>query len=180
MYDIIKLRQYFPTTTVYKDPSVMAMFLNAKIPAFLRDWILKRKAGSDGRIGDTDSLSSYIGTIIPRREEKGRLEDEARSIGETRQFLARIDVTFNSKANYYTFEIPALGFAHNQTIVEDYVWDRVKSELIGEAGGWGLIKLGYLPPEGNKKNGKFTLLDYKNFCPYEVSVDAYREARQNF
>ena len=180
MYDITKLRQSFPTTTVYKDPSVMAMFLNAKIPAFLRDWILKRKAGSDGRINDTDSLSSYIAMIIPRREEKGRLEDEARSNGETRQFLARIDVTFNSKANYYTFEIPALGFAHNQTIVEDYVWDRVKNELIGEAGGWGLIKLGYMPPEGNKKNGKFTLLDYKNFCPYEVSVDAYREARRNF
>jgi ATP-dependent Lon protease len=180
MYGIMKLRQHFPTTTVYKDPSVMAMFLNAKIPAFLRDWILKRKAGSDGKIADTDTLSTYIGTIIPRREEKGRLEDEARSNGETRQFLARIDVTFNSKGNYYTFEIPTLGFAHNQTVIEDYVWERVKSELIGEAGGWGLIKLGYMPPEGNKKNGRFTLLDYKNFCPYEVSVDAFRKARKAF
>jgi len=180
MYDINKLRQHFPTTTVYKDPSVMAMFLNAKIPAFLRDWILKRKAGSDGHIDDIDSLSAYIGTIIPRREEKGRLEDEARSNGETRQFLARIDVNFNSKANYYTFEIPALGFAHNQTIIEDYVWDRVKGELLGEAGGWGLIKLGYMPPEESKKNGRFTLLDYKNFCPYEVNVDAFREARRYF
>lgn len=180
MYDITKLRQHFPMTTVYKDPSVMAMFLSAKIPAFLRDWILKRKAGNDGRINDIDALSTYIGTIIPRREEKGHLEDEARSSGETRQFLARIDVSFNSKANYYTFEIPSLGFAHNQTLVEDYVWDRIKGELIGEAGGWGLIKLGYMPPEGNKNNGKFTLLDYKSFCPYEVSVDAFREARKNF
>ena len=180
MYDITKLRQYFPTTTVYKDPSVMAMFLNAKIPAFLRDWILKRKAGSDGRISDINSLSIYIGTIIPRREEKGRLEDETRSNGETRQFLAKLDVSFNSKENYYTFEIPTLGFAHSQTIIEDYVWDRIKDELIGEAGGWGLIKLGYMPPEGNKKNGRFTLLDYKNFCPYEISVDAFREARKYF
>ncbi|MDZ4044089.1 MAG: BREX system Lon protease-like protein BrxL [Eubacteriales bacterium] len=180
MYDITKLREYFPTTTVYKDPSIMAMFKNAKIPAFLRDWILKRKAGSDGRISDTDALSTYIGTIIPRREDKGRLEDEARSNGETRQFLTRVEVSFNSKANYYTFEIPALGFAHNQTIVEDYVWDRIKDELIGEAGGWGLVKLGYMPPEGNKKNGCFTLLDYKNFCPYEVNLDAYREARTHF
>jgi ATP-dependent Lon protease len=180
MYDVNKLRQYFPSTTVYKDPSVMATFKNAKIPAFLRDWILKRKAGSDGRIGDIDSLSSYIGTIIPRREDKGRLEDEARSNGETRQFLSRIDVSFNSKANFYTFEVPELGFSHNQTIIEDYVWERIKSQLIGEASGWGLVKLGYLPPEGNKKNGKFTLLDFKNFCPYQVNVDAYREARKNF
>ena len=180
MYDTNKLRQYFPTTTVYKDPAVMAMFLNAKIPAFLRDWILKRKAGSDGRISDINSLSTYIGAIIPRREEKGRLEDEARSSGETRKFLARIEVSFNSNANYYTFEIPALGFSHNQTIIEDYIWDRVKGELIGEAGGWGLIKLGYIPPERNKKNGRFSLLDYKNFCPYEVNIDAFREARKNF
>lgn len=180
MYDITKLRQVFPATTVYKDPSIMAIFSNAKIPAFLRDWILKRKAGSNGRISDIAALSSYIATLIPRREEKGRLEDEARSNGETRQFLARIGVTFNSKANYYTFEIPALGFAHNQTIIEDYVWDRIKSELMVQAGGWGLVRLGYLPPEGHKKNGKFTLLDYKNFCPYEVSIDAYREARRNF
>ena len=180
MYDINKLRQYFPTTTVYKDPSVMAMFLNAKIPAFLRDWIMKRKAGSDGRINDIDALTAYVGTIIPRREDKGLLEDEARTNGETHQFLARIDVNFNSKANYYTFEIPALGFAHSQTIVEDYVWNRIKGELIGESGGWGLIKIGYMPPEGNKKNGKFTLLDYKNFCPYEVNVDAFREARRHF
>jgi len=180
MYDTARLRQAFPTTTVFKDPSVTAMFRNAKIPAFLRDWILKRKAGSDGRIEDTDALSSYIATIIPRREEKGRIEDEARSDGETRQFLARVDITFNSKSNFYTFEIPILGFAHNQTIIEDYVWDRVKDELIKEAGGWGLVKIGYAPPEGNRNNGKFTLLDYKNFCPYEVSLDAYCEARQNF
>lgn len=180
MYDVQKLREYFPTTTVYKDPSVMAMFLNAKIPAFLRDWILKRQAGADGRIDDINKLSSYIASIIPRREEKGRLEDEARSNGETRKFLAKIDVTFNSRSNYYTFELANLGFTHGRTIIEDYVWDRIKGELIGEAGGWGLIKLGYMPPEENKKNGKFTLLDFKNFCPYEVSLDAYREARSHF
>ncbi|MDR1164375.1 MAG: BREX system Lon protease-like protein BrxL [Deltaproteobacteria bacterium] len=180
MYDITKLRHHFPTTTVYKDPSIMAMFLNAKIPAFLRDWILKRKAGSDGKIADIDTLSTYIGKIIPRREEKWRLEDEARSNGETSQFLARIDVFFNSKANYYSFEIPTLGFAHNQTVIEDYVWERVKDQLIGKAGGWGLIKLGYKPPEGNKSNGRFTLLDYRNFCPYEVNVDAFRIARKAF
>jgi ATP-dependent Lon protease len=180
MYDINKLRQYFPSTTVFKDPSIMAMFLNAKIPAFLRDWILKRKAGSDGRISDIDSLSKYIGTIIPRREEKGMLEDEALTNGETRQFLSRIEVSFNSRADYYSFEISMLGFSHSQTKIEKYVWERIKYELIGEAGGWGLIKLGYLPPDPNKNNGKFILLDYKNFCPYEVKVDAYREARKNF
>lgn len=180
MYDIKKLRTYFPDTTVYKDPSVTATFRSAKIPAFLRDWILKRKAGSDGRISDIKALSSYIGTIIPKHDARSFIEDEARTNGESRQFLAKIDVSFNSRGNYYTFELADLGFTHNQTIIEDYVWARIKDQLIGGAGGWGLIKLGYMPPEEGKMNGRFTLLDYKNFCPYEVNVDAYREARTYF
>ena len=180
MYDVDKLREYFPSTTVYKDPSVMSMFKAAKIESFLRDWILKRKTGVDGVIEDKDALSEYVASIIPQRSEKERLQDEARTEGETRFFLAKINISFNSNANYYSFEIPSLGFSHSQTIIEDYVWNRIKSELIGEAGGWGLVKLGYMPPEGNKKNGRFTLLDFKNFCPYKVSLDDFREARSHF
>jgi ATP-dependent Lon protease len=180
MYDITKLRQHFPATTVYKDPSVMAIFKSAKIESFLRDWILKRKADSSGRVQNIDELSSYVAAIIPHRSEKDRLEDEARTNGETRPFLAKISVLFHPNANYHSFEITDLGFTHAHTVIEDYVWDRIKGEIIGEAGGWGLIKLGYMPPEANKKNGRFTLLDYKNFCPYEVSLDAFREARTHF
>lgn len=180
MYDVNRLREYFPATTVFKDQSVMAMFKSAKIEAFLRDWIFKRKAGPNGKIDDVDQLSQYVAEIIPHRSDKERLEDEARSLGETRPFLAKVNISFNASANYYSFEIPDLGFTYAHTIIEDYVWDRIKDELIGEAGGWGLVKLGYMPPEGNKKNGRFTLLDYKNFCPYEVSIDAYRGARSHF
>ena len=180
MYDTNKLREYFPSTTVYKDPSVTALFKAAKIEAFLRDWIIKRKAGADGRIEDIDMLSQYVAKIIPPRKDKERLEDEARTQGETRPFLTKVNISFNSGADYYSFEIPSLGFRHSHTIIEDYVWDRIKDELIGEAGGWGLVKLGYMPPEGGKKNGRFTLLDYKNFCPYEVDLNAFREARTHF
>jgi len=179
MYDIDKLRKCFPATTVYKDPTVMAMFRGAKIEAFLRDWIIKRKCGSDGKVHDVAQLSEYVATIIPHRNEKERLEDEARSSGQTRPFLAKVNIAFNSNANYYAFEIADLGFTYAHTIIEDYVWDRIKDELIGEAGGWGLVRLGYLPPEGNKK-GRFTLLDFKNFCPYDISLDAYREARRQY
>jgi len=113
MYDADKLRKHFPTTTVYKDPSVMSMFKAAKIEAFLRDWILKRKAGADGRVENIDALSEYVASIIPPRSEKERLEDEARSNGETRPFLAKVNVSFNSGADYWSFEIPSLGFSHS-------------------------------------------------------------------
>ena len=68
MTDTTKLREAFPNTTVYKDQNIVAMFKAASIPAFLRDWIVKRKAESDGRIHDTEALRRYIYEIIPRRE----------------------------------------------------------------------------------------------------------------
>jgi ATP-dependent Lon protease len=55
MYDVDKLREYFPSTTVFKDPSVMSMFKAAKIEAFLRDWILKRRTGTDGSVDNVDA-----------------------------------------------------------------------------------------------------------------------------
>lgn len=182
MYNIDKLREVFPDTTVYKDPNVMAAFLSAAVPAFLRDWILKRKAGNDGRIADSSELSAYIADIIPRRDHRLQLEDTARTNGETKKFLARVDIRFNINKNHYSFEIADLGIQHGQTWIEDYIWERIKDEVLHTSGGWGLVKLGYATPEetGKSQGGKLTLLEYKNFCPYEVNLDAFREARKAF
>ena len=180
MYDVDKLRQNFPQTTIYKDKSISAIFRQAKIESFLRDWIIRKKAGPDGRITDTDALSEYIAKIIPQQSAKSALEDEARCNGESRQFLAKVNIAFNSKENYYCFELPDLGFAYSNTIIEDYVWERIKDNLLRDSGGWGLITLGYMPPEPGKKNGRFTLMKYKDFCPYTVSLDSYRQARAQY
>ena len=74
MLDENKLREAFPNTTVYKDQNLVATFKAASVPAFLRDWILKRKAGADGRIADAEQLRKYMCTIIPRREAVGEIK----------------------------------------------------------------------------------------------------------
>jgi ATP-dependent Lon protease len=166
MYSIEKLRKVFPDTTVYKDQSVMAPFRAAAVPSFLRDWILKRKAGADGRIDDVEELSKYIADIIPRRDHKLILIDAARQQGETKKFLAKVDIQFNINNNHYSFELSDLGISHKDTLIEDYVWNRIKDEILHKSGGWGLVKLGYCPPEDSfDKKGRFTLLEYKDFCP---------------
>ena len=73
-----------------------------------------------------------------------------------------------------------LGLGHAETLIEDYVWDRIKEEVVKTAGGWGLVQLGYRSPDGGNPRGCFTLLEYKNFCPYTINIDAYREARSQF
>lgn len=181
MTDESKLREAFPNTTVYKDPSLVATFQAASIPAFLRDWILKRKAGADGRVADAESLRRYMCEIIPRREAVGEIKEEARGNGQSRKFLARVEIQFNVPKGEYRFEIPDLGITQGQTRIEDFVWNRIKDEVIATAGGWGLVQLGYAPPEERpKRPGALTLLDYKSFCPYTVSLDAFREARKRF
>ena len=136
----------FPDTTIYKDPSVTAVFKDAKIEAFLRDWFIKKLADPDGHIADPGKLSEYISKIIPRSSDRNRLIEEARSDGITRPFLAKMDISFNSYNDEYCFEIPELGFKFRDTVIEPYIWDKVKDQLIAQAGGWGMIRLGYDPP----------------------------------
>lgn len=176
-----KLREAFPNTSVFKDQGLMATFKSATIPAFLRDWILKKKAGIDGKIKDKDELRRYVNEIIPTRDSALEITDSARSTGCSKKFLAKIDVRFNVATNCVSFEIPDLGITHSQTIVEDYIWEEIKEDVLKTSGGWGLIQLGYLPPEKPERpKGKITLLEYKNFCPYRVNLDAYRKARERF
>jgi len=180
MVDTQKLRAAFPDTTVFKAPNIVAIFKAASIPSFLRDWILKRKAESDGRIHDAEALRKYIYEIIPRRENLLELKDAARSEGSTKKFLAKIEIQFSVRSNEYTFAIPELGMGHAETLIEDYVWNRIKDDVVKTAGGWGLVQLGYRSPDDENPRGCFTLLEYKNFCPYTIDLDAYREARCRF
>ncbi len=178
--DDTKLRTAFPQTTVFKDPNIVSIFKAASIPSFLRDWILKRKAEDDGKIHDAEMLRKYIYDIIPRREDLLELKDAARSDGQTKKFLAKIEISFNVRNDEYTFSIPDLGLGHGETLIEDYVWSRIKDDVVKTAGGWGLVQLGYSSPESATSRGCFTLLQYKNFCPYTIDLDAYREARALF
>lgn len=177
-----KLREVFPQTTVYKDQKLVDSFKAANVPSFLRDWIIKRKAGPDGRITDPAALREYVSQIIPRREEWLNMVDSAREKGETRKFLANIRISFQVAKNRWQFEIPELGLQSRETVIEDYVWSRIKDDVMRTAGGWGLLQLSYLPPdpENGEKNGRYSLLEFKNFCPYKVDLDSFRRARDAF
>lgn len=180
--DSAKLREVFPQTTVFKDQGLIDSFKAANIPSFLRDWILKRKANAQGRIDDPDALRRYVDQIIPRREQKLEIIGEAREKGETRKFLANLRIAFNVLKNRYTFEIPELGISAKETIIEDYVWNRIKGDVEKTSGGWGLVQLCYLPPdlESGFKEGRIGLLEFRNFCPYKIDLDAFRRARESF
>ena len=100
-----KLREVFPNTTVYKDQKLIATFKAASIPAFLRDWILKRKSGADGKIADVDQLRRYMADIVPRREDVLAIKDEAHTAG------------------YFPYPLEASRFVEKAQILQSYTMD---------------------------------------------------------
>ena len=142
-----KLREAFPQTTVFKDQGLISTFKSANIPAFLRDWILKRKADANGRVGNPDELRQYISKIIPQKSQKLEIVDEAQQGGATRKFLANIRVQLNISSNKHTFEIPDL---------DDYRGLRLGSHQGGRDQNFGrvgadparLSAAGRIAPEG--------------------------------
>ena len=105
MLDENKLKEAFPNTTVFKDQNLIATFKAASIPAFLRDWILKKKAGVDGRIHDKDELRQYMNAIIPRREDVLEIKDSARATGASKKFLARMQIRFSNWRWVWTIDL---------------------------------------------------------------------------
>lgn len=68
-------------------------------------------------------------------------------------------------------------------MIEPAIWDVYKEDLINTGETWGIIKLGYRPPDDTVKPkipGKIKLTGFKNFRPYTVDVEYFKEMRSNF
>lgn len=102
---------------------------------------------------------------------------------ENVQILTKISADINIKTGEISFAIPDFGVTEKETLIEPAIWDIYKDELINSGETWGIIKLGYRPPDDSarpKIPGKIKLTGFKNFCPYAVDVDYFKEMRSNF
>lgn len=89
----------------------------------------------------------------------------------------------------------SFGLGFKDTIIEPYVWDECKDQLVRSQDTWGMIELGYRSPDDfdiefeyekkyskvkGSKMGKIKLNSFKNFCPYNIDIDVYKDARKDF
>ena len=68
-------------------------------------------------------------------------------------------------------------------MIEPAIWELYKNELTSGGETWGIIKLGYRPPDDTVKPkipGKIKLTGFKNFCPYTVDLEYYKDMRSHF
>ena len=188
-----KLRNCFDEMVVYKDLRKSNFFSALSLPSFMRDWLLKKFEDENGDY-DTEEVLQFVKTYLPRSEEWISIKDRIVLGNERVRFLAKISVEISVEKKEVYFALPDYGLSYRDTIIEESVWDDVRSDLLhGET--WGMVELGYRSPDdmdslwadarsNTKSNsaikGKIKLTAFKPFCPYSVDTEYFKDARNEF
>ena len=177
-----KLRDYFDEMVVYKDLKNNNYFSSLGLPAFLRDYLLKTFSDDFGNF-DMEEVSEFVKKFIPKKEDWMSIKNRIVYENENVQILTKISVDINIKTGEISFAIPDFGVTEKETMIEPAIWDLYKDEFTSGSETWGIIKLGYRPPDDTAKPkipGKIRLIGFKNFCPYTVELDYYKDMRSHF
>ncbi|NLN94366.1 MAG: BREX system Lon protease-like protein BrxL [Candidatus Hydrogenedens sp.] len=178
---INKLRQCFDEMVVYKDLKKSNFFSSLSLPSFMRDWLLKRFADESGYF-DPEQLRKFISTYLPTKDDWTGIKNQIIVDNERVKFLAKVSVDIDIKEGSVHFSLPDFGLKARDTVIDQSVWELCKDELIGSRETWGLVELGYRSSTGSTADakGKITLCSFKDFCPYTIDIDYYKEARKEF
>ena len=194
MQYIEKLRDNFDEMVVFKDLKKTNFFSALSLPAFMRDWLLRKFEDEDGNF-DKDELSLFVKKFIPRKDDWNAIKNRIIVEGEKVKFLAKVAVNIDIKTGEISFSLPEFGLGFRETIIEPGVWADCKDDLVKGRDIWGMVELGYRSPDSfdiefeyerskskakASKEGKIKLLSFRNFCPYEIDVEQYKEARKEF
>ena len=189
-----KLRDNFDEMVVYKDLKKTNFFSALSLPSFMRDWLLRKFEDENGEF-DKDDLARFVKKFIPRKDDWNAIKNRIVVEGEKVKFLAKVSVNIDIKTGEISFALPEFGLGFKETIIEGDVWDECKDDLVKGRDIWGMVELGYRSPDSfdiefeyertrskakASKDGKIKLLSFKNFCPYQIDVEQYKEARKEF
>lgn len=177
---IEKLRECFDDMVVFKDLQKTNFSKDFKLPSFLRDWLLKRFEDESGKF-DFDEMTCFIKEYLPQKSDWVALKDRIIIDNEHVKFIAKVSVDINIKTQEVSFALPDFGLDYKETLIEHHVWDIIKKDLVKGKDSWGVVELGYrAPDEAQKIKGKITLVGFKDFCPYQIDLDFFKDARAEF
>lgn len=178
----IKLKKFFSDMVVYKDLKNSNFFSALSLPSFMRDWLLRRFEDEDGKF-DAAEVSDFVKQFIPRKDEWTGIMSRIVIENEHIKLLAKVSIEIDVATGEASFSLPDYGLSAKETMIDYSTWYSCKDELVGGREVWGMIQLGYRPRNDDvrpKIPGKVRLLKFKNFCPYKIDLDYYKEARANF
>ena len=157
---------------VFKDLRNNNFFSALSLPSFMRDWLLKRYADADGNF-DVDELSNFVRSHIPKKDAWKAIKSRLVMENERVKLLAKVSVEIDVASGAASFTLPDFGLTAKETTIDENIWFLYKDELVSGREVWGMIELGYRPPDYEarpKIPGKIRLLKFKNFCPYKIDL----------
>jgi len=132
-------------------------------------------------IVDLDAIGTYVNKYIPREEHWERLKARMRA-GEHVRFLAKLRVEIDVKSGLGLFALPDLGFPKRkyEAIIDESVLRANEEQLLSEKEPWGIVELAWAFGGEDTVEGAIKMVDFQPFCPYEVSLEYYKEAARSF
>ena len=179
---ISKLRKYFDQMVVYKDLKNTNFFSALSLPAFTRDWMLRKFEDENGKF-DSEEVAEFVHRFIPKKDDWISIKSRIVKDNERVRMLAKISVEINIRTGEVSFSLPDFGLSYKETIIEDDVWESCKNELVSGREVWGMIELAYRLPNDfvtPKIPGRIRLTSFRSFCPYVINLDYYKDIRSNF
>ena len=169
-----KIQNIFKEESVYKSPRKYNFFSGYTIPSFVKDWLVKKYTDETGNL-NINLLKLFLSEHLAYKGNKikGSLVNDLNEI----TLLARIIIEPDIKSGILRFAIPDVGIKLNEGRIPQYIATKFPELKGGEV--WGVVKLAYIPPEGNQR-GVIEIVNYKSFKPYEVDLEYFREKRKEF
>ncbi|MFI3251185.1 MAG: BREX system Lon protease-like protein BrxL [Eubacteriales bacterium] len=185
-----KLRDHFDEMVVYKDLKKNNFFASLSLPSFMRDWLLKKFEDEDG-IFDAQELLNFVRTYLPRKDDWIEIKNQVIIERQQVKFLGKVSIDIDIKTGEISFALPDFGLSYKETIIEEWVWQSCKNDLVHGGETWGMVEIGYRPPEEwevdepkrrskSTNQGKIKLTAFQTFCPYLIDLDYYKNERQDF
>ncbi len=174
-----RMKDAFDEMLVYKDLSKNSIVSTFKLPSFMRDWVIKRFQDDEGNM-DYEEAAEFIKMYIPKKNDWKVIQNRIVTQNERVKFLGRVSVNIDIKTQDVSFALPDFGLTYKETYISPEVWQECSDILLRSEESWGIMELGYLFPEDNKKTGRIQMLGFKDFCPYTIDLDEFKDARAMF
>lgn len=175
-----RFRTCFGKMLVFKSPANTKMFAERSLPSFIRDWLIMRFSDSNGSV-DEEKLSAYVKKIIPDKEQWNNLMVDMLYHNQPARFLAKVKIEFDMKKKQALFALPAFQVPSRKggAVVDWNVIESHRDELLSSTDVWGIVTIRCESDEEGKDN-LFKLVDFKPFCPYNIDLNYYADARRFF
>lgn len=179
---IEKLRTCFDNMVVYKNLKQSNFFSALGLPSFLRDWLLKKFSDENGQL-NIEEVTYFVRQYMPSKNEWVGIKDRIINDNDRVKILTKISVDISIKTGEISFSLPLFDLSNKETIIDPSTWELYRDELVSNQEVWGVVELAYRLPDDTVKPkvpGKIKLTKFTNFCPYEIDLDFYKDARKEF